>query len=351
MNNTEVSKEPVYNAECIASATQKGGVLKTTINVNLAGDLSQRPNKKQPWRKNKVLLIDKDSQGNVLLTFGMNPDKVENTIYDVLLNDLPAEEAVIEISDNLHIIPANDDMAFFELDVLTGMANKEVLAGMENILPMIKNLLLILNSLKSMVQDGELLSKVESLENEARGHLRQLQMKIAASGISVEDIYVLLKKAIAPLKTRYDFIIIDTPPQLGIVAGNVYNAVDDILIPFHPEKYSFRSLIKTINTINSWKQTNPDLNVKAIIPVKLKEQTITHSVFLDSSSQIISSNNDSLDITKTVIPESIKPAEALAKYNMPYTMIDTDTVRTKKEREPLIMLKEVFKNLVDELGY
>lgn len=110
-------------------------------------------------------------------------------------------------------------------------------------------------------------------------------------------------------------------------------------------------MIKTINTINSWKQTNPDLNVKAIIPVKLKEQTITHSVFLDSSSQIISSNNDSLDITKTVIPESIKPAEALAKYNMPYTMIDIETVRTKKEREPLIMLKEVFKNLVDELGY
>lgn len=351
MSNKTV-QEPIYSAETISTSTNKGGVLKTTLSVNLAGVLSKKKNKQQPWRNNKVCLIDKDAQGNVLLTFGMNPDKIENTIYDVLLNDLPAEEAIISINENLDIIPANDDMAFFELDVLTAMANKEISAGMETIEPMLRNMITILNNMKKMAEDNaQLLIKIKSLETELNAYLKQIKVKMAESGIQVEDIYTLLKKAIDPLKNKYDYIIIDTPPQLGIIAGNVYNAADNILIPFHPEKYSFRSLIKTINTINSWKETNPSLKVKAIIPVKMKEKTITHSVFLESSSQIISTNNNALEITKTVIPESIKPAEALAKYNLPYTLIDVNDVRTKKEREPLIMLQNVFENLVEELGY
>ena len=90
---------------------------------------------------------------------------------------------------------------------------------------------------------------------------------------------------------------------------------------------------------------------RAIIPVKLKEKTITHSVFLDTSAQMISTADNQLGITKTIIPESIKPAEAITKYNLPFTMVNEADIRTKKEREPIIALKQVFDNLVDELGY
>jgi len=343
---------PEYDATTAAASTNKGGVLKTTITVNTGGELSQRPNKKQTWRNNRVCIIDADGQGNVLLTFGKNPDKIENTIYDVLLNDLPVEEAIIPITDNLDVIPANDDMAFFELDVLTSMANKEVLAGYNSLIQMVKKVLTLIFNLKSLSNGNpDIEAQIKEAEKEAQTYLNTLQRKLSETGVKVENIYSLLAKAIEPLKDKYDFILIDTPPQLGLIAGNVYNAADDILIPFHPEKYSFRSMIKTINTINSWKDSNPNLKVKAIIPVKLKEKTITHSVFLDSSSQVISSTSDALEITETVIPESVKPAEAIAKYKLPFTMIDESLITTKKEREPIVALKEIFKNLVDELGY
>lgn len=60
-------------------STRKGGVLKTSLTVNIAGILS---------RKHKVLIIDMDAQGNVLLSFGVNPDDVDLTVRDVLLEEV-----------------------------------------------------------------------------------------------------------------------------------------------------------------------------------------------------------------------------------------------------------------------
>ncbi|MBP1044574.1 AAA family ATPase [Vagococcus sp. BWB3-3] len=350
MTNNQVA---VYNAEVISPSTNKGGVLKTTITINIGGGLSLRQNKHQPWRKNKVLLVDKDGQGNVLLSFGKNPDNCENTIYDVLLKEVAPEDAIIEITDNLHVLPANDDMAFFDLDVLTNIDNKDVLSGYSSLIGMLKNILALILSIKNVSKgDKQAESDIEKLEIEANRYLTIIQSKVTESGVNVDDIYSLLKKAIAPLKDKYDYIIIDTPPQLGLIAGNVYNAADDILIPFHPEKYSFRSMIKSINTINEWKESNPNLSIKGIIPVKVKKSTLTHNIFLDSSSQIIStSNSNPIYITETRIPESIKPAESIVKFNLPITMIDEDEIKNKKEREPIMEMKKVYNNLIDELGY
>ena len=61
----------------LAVTTNKGGALKTSITTNLAGVLSSNGN--------KVLIIDLDNQGNAAVTFGVNPDNVENTVYDVLM--------------------------------------------------------------------------------------------------------------------------------------------------------------------------------------------------------------------------------------------------------------------------
>lgn len=285
----------IYSGNVIATNTSKGGVLKTSLTVNIAGVLSQATHKTETHRKNKVCIIDIDTQGNVILTWGLNPDKYEDTIYDVLLEGVDYKKAIVNLEGDIDCIPANDDMAFFEIDVLT--------KGRE---------------------EGEEM---------------------------IDDFYVLLAPVVEKLRKEYDFILIDTPPHLGLIACNVYLAADDILIPFHPEKYSFRSMIKTINTINSWKKRNSNLKIKAIIPVKMREKTITHSTILESSDTLLSASNNVIEITKTIIPESIKFAEAITKYNLPLTLIDPVTIKTKKERESLIKFQEIYTNLVKELGY
>lgn len=69
--------------QIIAIPTNKGGVLKTSITTNLAGALSLNK---------KVLIIDTDNQGNVLVSLGNNPDSVEQTLYNVLVDDLDPPE-------------------------------------------------------------------------------------------------------------------------------------------------------------------------------------------------------------------------------------------------------------------
>ncbi|GGD05503.1 ParA family protein [Enterococcus wangshanyuanii] len=352
MNNEE-SMIPVYNAKTIAPSTNKGGVLKTTIAVNAAGYLAKQNNKIQPWRKNKVLLIDIDSQGNVSLSFGLNPDRYENSIYDVLVNNLSPEKAIVSVHENIDILPANDDMAFFELDVLTSTTPPEVVKNNEKTIEIIRKTIASLKELKKRSKKENLdqfTDLVAQIEKDIQQQLTELTNMLSQDNKRVGDFYTLLRTAIEPLKQKYDFIIIDTPPQLGVTAANVFTAVDDVLIPFHPEKYSFRSMIKTIRAIDNWKESNPALTIKAIIPVKVKEKTITHSVFLENSEQIITSS-DPIEITKTYIPESIKPAEAIAKYNLPFELIDEKDLKTKKDKEQVLPIQNIFDKLFEELGY
>lgn len=356
MNDFQIpeNQTPEYNAEIISVSTNKGGVLKTTTTVNLGGRLSLKNHVTQTWRKNRVLLVDIDAQGNVVLTFGRNPDKFEQTIYDVMVDGLPADKAIINVAPNIDVLPANDDMAFFELDVLLNSSSGELVSSLKPVVEIMKSTIQELKSLMSKAQEDQLPEyelALLKIKEKVEKYTNQLFKLISTDDNKFHDFYSLLKNALEPLRSQYDFIIIDTPPQLGVIAANVFMAAQDILIPFHPEKYSFRSMIKTINTINSWKGKNPDLKIKAIIPVKVKEQTLTHSVFLDNSNQIISSSENQIDITETVIPESIRPAEAVAKYNLPITLIDPEILKTKKLREQVVPLQETFNQLFEELGY
>ncbi|MEM5611412.1 AAA family ATPase [Bacillus thuringiensis] len=88
----------------------KGGSLKTTTTVNLAGVLAEK--------KKKVLIIDCDNQGNIALSFGQNPDKYNLTIYDVLVGDCATEEAIVKVHKYIDIIPSNDNLVGFEFEVI-----------------------------------------------------------------------------------------------------------------------------------------------------------------------------------------------------------------------------------------
>ena len=77
---------PVKHAEVIAFANQKGGVAKTTTTLNLAVAFAESGH--------RVLCVDLDPQGNLTMSQGIDPDKVEKSLYDVLVNDMPISEIV-----------------------------------------------------------------------------------------------------------------------------------------------------------------------------------------------------------------------------------------------------------------
>jgi chromosome partitioning protein len=80
------AEAPTKHAEVIAFANQKGGVAKTTTTLNLAVAFAESGH--------RVLCIDMDPQGNLTMSQGIDPDKVEKSLYDVLVNDMPISEII-----------------------------------------------------------------------------------------------------------------------------------------------------------------------------------------------------------------------------------------------------------------
>lgn len=97
-------------ARVLAIANQKGGVGKTTTSVNLAASLNAT--------KRRVLLIDLDPQGNATMGSGINKAELERSLYDVLMGDCLAKEAILETPGGCHILPANGDLTAAEIALL-----------------------------------------------------------------------------------------------------------------------------------------------------------------------------------------------------------------------------------------
>ena len=89
---------------------QKGGVGKTTTNVNLSASIGQLGK--------KVLVLDMDPQGNTTSGYGIDKDTVENTIYEVIIEGLDIRKAIIETEfDNIHLISSASDLAGAEIEL------------------------------------------------------------------------------------------------------------------------------------------------------------------------------------------------------------------------------------------
>ena len=178
----------------IAVANQKGGVGKTTTSINLAAYLAQ-------LGKN-TLLIDSDPQGNATSGVGTDKNDVENTTYDLLLNDIDASDAIYETQiKRLYIMPANISLAGAEIEL-----------------------------------------------------------------VSMDYRESILRRKIKDIKNIFDYIIIDAPPSLGLLTLNALTAADQVLIPIQCEYYALEGLsqlVKTISLVNS--RLNRDLTIEGVV--------------------------------------------------------------------------------------
>ena len=177
---------------CIAN--QKGGVGKTTTVLNLAAGFARR--------RQKVLVIDVDPQGNTTTGCGIEKNQLETSIYDVLINNLDINNALIHVEKSgFDIIAANRNLSGAEVELVD-------------------------------------LDKRESR----------------------------LKSCLIDLKKHYDIILLDCPPSLSLLTLNALIAAHYILVPIQCEYYALEGLTDLLNTIDRLKHgLNPDIKVLGIV--------------------------------------------------------------------------------------
>lgn len=258
------------SAEIISITMNKGGVGKTSLISNLVGAFSKKDNK-------KILIIDLDGQGNQGISFGLVPEDLNDTIYDVLIGTKSIPDVKIKINNNLDIVPANSDMSFIEFDILPNLHKFE------------KPFELLTNSLKEV-------------------------------------------------KDNYDYIFIDTPPAMGLIVGNALVASDQVIIPYVPEVYAVNGLIRIHDVITDFKNSyNPSLVISGIIGMMVDLRTTLHQDMLQQA-KVHCSQND-IVMFDTVIPRSIRFASS-ALYGKPATWTNKENHLVAAYYEFLDELKE-----------
>jgi chromosome partitioning protein len=177
-------------------ANQKGGVGKTTTAVNLAASLSQHGN--------RVLVVDLDPQGNASTALDVDHHVGVDSVYNVLVEELPMSEIVTEVvgMPGLFCAPASIDLAGAEIELVPMVAREVRLS--------------------------------RSIE--------QLDM------------------------TNFDYVLLDCPPSLGLLTMNAMAAAEEVLIPIQCEYYALEGLEQLLRTVEMVRgHLNPKLRITTIL--------------------------------------------------------------------------------------
>ena len=115
-----------------------------------------------------------------------------------------------------------------------------------------------------------------------------------------------LKDELSKVKDRYDFILIDCPPSLGILTTNALAAADSVLIPVQCEYYALEGIMQLINTIMlAQRKVNPNLDIEGVLLTMLSVNTNLGLEVISSIKEFFKER-----VYDTIIPRLIKLAEA-----------------------------------------
>ncbi len=221
--------------------------------------------------KRRVLLIDLDPQGNATMGSGINKHDLEVSVYDVLLDDADAAEMIVQA----------EAAGFDLLGANTDLTGAEL-----------------------------------DLANREKREYR-------------------LREALGSLQQRYDYVIIDCPPALGLLTINGLVAADSVIIPMQCEYYALEGLSALMGTIERIKASlNPDLMVEGLVRTMYDPR---NSLSREVSLQLIEHFGDK--VYRTVVPRNVRLAEA-PSYGVPIIFYDR---QSRGARAYLALAGEVVK--------
>ncbi len=148
------------------------------------------------------MAIDLDPQGNTTSGLGVDKDDLENTVYELMLDECTIRESIHKTEiENLTLIPSNVNLSGAEIELL-GINDKEY----------------------------------------------------------------ILKNAVDYIRDDYDFIIIDCPPSLNMLTINAMTTADSVLVPIQCEYYALEGISQLIHTIDLVQERlNPDLKMEGVV--------------------------------------------------------------------------------------
>ncbi len=196
----------------------------------------------------KTLLIDLDPQGNTTTGVGINKGEIEKSAYDVLVGECEITEAIIKTKyKNLSVLPATINLAGIDIELID----------------------------KSRENDGFL--KGEQL-----------------------------KKHIETIREKYDYIIIDCPPSLGIITTNALTASNSVIIPVQCEFFALEGITQLLKTIMlAQKNLNPALDIEGVLLTMLDSRTNLGFEVVDDIRNFFKEK-----VYNTIIPRLVRLTEA-----------------------------------------
>ncbi len=226
-------------------ANQKGGVGKTTSTVNIAAGLAQLGQ--------RVLVIDLDPQGNASTALGVEHRRGVPSTYDALVDGEPLVDVMSESPEvaNLWAVPATIDLAGAEIELVSVVARES------------------------------------RLRKAVHGH-----PWVGTEADAGED--------------RFDYVLIDCPPSLGLLTLNALVAGDEMLIPIQAEYYALEGLGQLLETVDM---------VRAHLNQALEVSTILVTMF-DARTRLAAGVAEEVrdhfgdQVLKTSIPRSVRVSEA-----------------------------------------
>ena len=203
-----IPEPPLLNqhgpAKVLAVCNQKGGVGKTTSTINLGAALTEFGR--------RVLLVDFDPQGALSVGLGIPAHTLEQTIYNVLIEQsMSTDDVIIRTGvEDMDLLPSNIDLSAAEVQLVSEVGREHA-----------------------------------------------------------------LMRALRPVIERYDYVLVDCQPSLGLLTVNALAAADGVLIPLECEFFSLRGVALLIDTIDKVKERlNPKLEITGILATMFDPRTL-----------------------------------------------------------------------------